>query len=125
MKDETRDISSLVLLVCSKFKTNKKHSGKKMITSLPEEREEERLGGAQADREWLVEYVVELPEDNPIRMITIIRGAEMSEVQGRLYDILRAQYASEARLDVTVVRMEPVDMRTDVGLFEIGGVYQP
>ena len=96
-----------------------------MMAYLPEEREEERLGGAQADREWLVEYVVELPEDNPIRMITIIRGAEMSEVQGRLYDILRAQYASEARLDVTVVRMEPVDMRTDVALFEIGGVYQP
>ena len=58
-------------------------------------------------------------------MITIIRGAEMSEVQGRLYDILRAQYASEARLDVTVIRMEPVDMRTDVALFEIGGVSQP
>ena len=92
---------------------------------IPEEREDERLEGAQTDREWLVEYVVELPEDNPVRMITIIRGAEMSEVQGRLYDILRAQYASEARLDVTVVRMEPVDMRTDVGLFEIGGVYQP
>jgi len=95
------------------------------MTYLPEEREEERLEGAQVDREWLVEYVVELPDDSPIRMITIIRGAEMSEVQGRLYDILRAQYASEARLDVTVVRMEPVDMRTDVGLFEIGGVYQP
>ncbi|MED6298219.1 MAG: hypothetical protein VX828_07965, partial [Candidatus Thermoplasmatota archaeon] len=61
---------------------------------IPEEREEERLEGAQTDREWLVEYVVELPVDNPIRMITIIRGAEMSEVQGRLYDILRAQYAS-------------------------------
>ena len=47
---------------------------------LPEEKEEERLGGAQADREWLVEYVVELPDDNPIRMITIIRGAEMSDI---------------------------------------------
>ena len=92
---------------------------------VPEEREEERLGGAQADREWLVEYVVELPEQNAVRMITVIRGAEMSEVQGRLYDVLRAQYAAEARLDVTVIRMEPVDMRTDVGLFEIGGVYQP
>ena len=92
---------------------------------LPEENEEERLGGAQAVREWLVEYVVELPEQNAVRMITVIRGAEMSEVQGRLYDVLRAQYAAEARLDVTVIRMEPVDMRTDVGLFEIGGVYQP
>ncbi len=92
---------------------------------VPEEREEERLGGAQADREWLVEYVVELPEQNAVRMITVIRGSEMSEVQGRLYDVLRAQYAAEARLDVTVIRMEPVDMRTDVGLFEIGGVYQP
>ena len=92
---------------------------------VPEEREEERLWGAQADREWLVEYVVELPEQNAVRMITVIRGSEMSEVQGRLYDVLRAQYAAEARLDVTVIRMEPVDMRTDVGLFEIGGVYQP
>ena len=92
---------------------------------VPEEREEERLGGAQADREWLVEYVVELPEQNAVRMITVIRGSEMSEVQGRLYDVLRAQYAAETRLDVTVIRMEPVDMRTDVGLFEIGGVYQP
>ncbi len=91
----------------------------------PEEKEEERLGGVQVDREWLVEYVVELQDENPIRMVTILRGAEMADVQGRLYDILRAQYASEARLDVTVIRMEPVDMRTDVALFEIGGTFQP
>ena len=92
---------------------------------IPEEREEERQSGARVDREWLVEYVVELPENNPIRMVTILRGSEMSDVQGRLYDILRVQYASETRLDVTVIRMEPVDMRTDVALFEIGGTFQP
>ena len=92
---------------------------------IPEEREEERRESAQVDREWLVEYIVELPDDNTIRMVTILRGAQMADVQGRLYDILRAQYASETRLDVTVVRMEPVDMRTDVALFEIGGTYQP
>ena len=92
---------------------------------IPEEREEERLDRAQADREWLVEYIVELPENNSIRMVTILRGGQMADVQGRLYDILRAQYANESRLDVTVVRMEPVDMRTDVALFEIGGTYQP
>ena len=92
---------------------------------IPEEREEERLGGVQADRVWLVEYIIELPDENPIRLVTILRGAQMADVQGRLYDVLRAQYASETRLDVTVVRMEPVDMRTDVALFEIGGTYQP
>jgi hypothetical protein len=92
---------------------------------IPEESEEERVDSAQADREWLVEYIVELPEDNSIRMVTILRGGQMADVQGRLYDILRAQYANESRLDVTVVRMEPVDMRTDVALFEIGGTYQP
>jgi len=96
-----------------------------MMAYIPEEREEARLGGAQVDREWLVEYIVELPDENTIRMVTILRGAQMADVQGRLYDILRAQYASEARLDVTVIRMEPVDMRTDVALFEIGGTYQP
>ena len=51
---------------------------------IPEEREEERLGGAQVDREWLVEYIVEFPEENPIRMVTILRGANMADVQGRL-----------------------------------------
>ncbi len=96
-----------------------------MMAYIPEEREEERRESAQVDREWLVEYIVELPDDNTIRMVTILRGAQMADVQGRLYDILRAQYASETRLDVTVVRMEPVDMRTDVALFEIGGTYQP
>ncbi len=73
----------------------------------------------------MVEYIVEVPDENATRMVTILRGSQMADVQGRLYDILRAQYASEARLDVTVVRMEPVDMRTDVALFEIGGTYQP
>ena len=92
---------------------------------IPEEREEERLGGVQADREWLVEYCSEVPDESPSRMVTVLRGGQMSGVQGRVYEVLRAQYASEARLDVTVVRMEPVDMRTDVALFEIGGTYQP
>ena len=92
---------------------------------IPEEKEEGRLGDVQADREWLVEYIVELPDENPIRLLTILRGGQMADVQGRLYDILRTQYAAETRLDVTVVRMEPVDMRTDVALFEIGGTYQP
>ena len=96
-----------------------------MMAYIPEEKEQERLGGAQVDREWLVEYIVELPEENPIRMVTILRGAQMADVQSRLYDTLRAVYASETRLDVTVVRMEPVDMRTDVALFEIGGTFQP
>ena len=92
---------------------------------IPEEKEEGRLGDVQADREWLVEYIVELPDENPSRVVTILRGGQMADVQGRLYVILRTQYAPETRLDVTVVRMEPVDMRTDVALFEIGGTYQP
>ena len=92
---------------------------------IPEENENGRQESVQTEREWLVEYIVEFPEENPIRMVTILRGAKMADVLGSLYDILRAQYASETRLDVTVVRMEPVDMRTDVALFEIGGTYQP
>jgi hypothetical protein len=92
---------------------------------IPEERKEGRQEGAPTDREWLVEYIVELPEEMPMRMVTILRGAQMSDVQGRLYDILRSEFAAHQRLDVTIVRMEPVDMRTDAALFEIGGAYQP
>tara|TARA_B100001996_G_scaffold161176_1_gene122902 strand:- start:572 stop:859 length:288 start_codon:yes stop_codon:yes gene_type:complete len=95
------------------------------MTYIPEESKEEQRQEAQVDREWLVEYVVELPEENPMRMLTILRGPKMSDVQGRLYDMLRSQFANVSRLDVTVIRMEPVDMRTDVALFEIGGTYQP
>lgn len=92
---------------------------------IPEESEERRQQGVQAEREWLVEFIVEISGENPIRTVTILRGAELADVQGRLYDVLRSEYASQVRLDVTVVRMEPVDMRTDVALFEIGGTYQP
>jgi hypothetical protein len=92
---------------------------------IPEEHKEGRQEGVQVDREWLVEFIVEIADQNPIRTVTILRGAQMADVQGRLYDVLRSNYASEVRLDVTVVRMEPVDMRTDVALFEIGGTYQP
>ena len=55
---------------------------------IPEEKEEGRLGDVQADREWLVEYIVELPDENPIRLVTILRGGQMADVQGRLYDCL-------------------------------------
>ena len=51
---------------------------------IPEEREEERLEGVQADREWLVEYIIELPDENPIRQVTILRGEQMADVQARL-----------------------------------------
>jgi hypothetical protein len=93
---------------------------------IPEENENGRQESVQTEREWLVEYILDIPDSGePVRMVTILRGAQMADVQGRLYDILRSQYASYQRLDVTVVRMEPVDMRTDVAMFEIGGTYQP
>jgi len=91
----------------------------------PEKGESGRQEGAQTEREWMVEYVVEIPNRDEMRCLTILRGREMSDVQARLYDILRSDHAGETRLDVTIVRMEPVDMRTDAALFEIGGSYQP
>lgn len=91
----------------------------------PEENETGRQLGAQAEREWMVEYIIDIPEVEPIRNIAILRGREMSDVQSRLYDILRAQFVEARRLDVTVIRMEPVDMRTDSSLFEIGGAFAP
>ncbi len=91
----------------------------------PEENETGRQLGAQAEREWMVEYIVDIPEVAPVRNIAILRGREMSDVQSRLYDVLRAQFVEARRLDVTVIRIEPVDMRTDSSLFEIGGAFAP
>jgi len=91
----------------------------------PEDKETGRQLGAQTTREWMVEYIVDIPEVAPIRNVAILRGREMSDVQSRLYDLLRAEFVDARRLDVTVIRMEPVDMRTNSSLFEIGGAFAP
>ena len=70
---------------------------------IPEENENGRQESVQTEREWLVEYILDIPDNGePVRMVTILRGAQMADVQGRLYDILRSQYASYQRLDVTL-----------------------
>ena len=76
-------------------------------------------------REWLVEYYVERAHETPLHCLTVLRGRDSDEVQGRLYAELRENFPLDVRLEVTVTKMVPIDADTDEGLFEMEGAYQP
>jgi hypothetical protein len=79
----------------------------------------------QPIREWLIEYYVERGQEAQMHCLTILRGRNTDEVQGRLYAELRENFPLDVKLEVTVTKMVPIDGDTDEGLFEIDGAYQP
>jgi hypothetical protein len=76
-------------------------------------------------REWIVEYIVEIPGEDPLKHLSILRGRDVDDVQARLYQELREEYPASERIEVTVMRLLPVEKDTDEQMFELGGVYQP
>jgi len=76
-------------------------------------------------REWIVEYLVEIPGQEPLKHLSILRGRDVHDVQARLYQELREEYPTCEKIEVTVMRLLPVEKDTDEQMFELGGVYQP
>ena len=76
-------------------------------------------------REWIVEYIVEIPGEDALNHLSILRGQDVHDVQARLYQELREEYPASERIEVTVMRLLPVEKDTDEQMFELGGVYQP
>ncbi len=76
-------------------------------------------------REWIVEYIVEIPGEDALNHLSILRGQDVHDVQARLYQELREEYPASERIEVTVIRLLPVEKDTDEQMFELGGVYQP
>ena len=76
-------------------------------------------------REWIVEYIVEIPGQEVRNHLSILRGLDVHDVQARLYQELREEYPTSDRIEVTVMRLLPVEKDTDEQMFELEGVYQP
>ncbi len=76
--------------------------------------------------EWMVEFILEIRGELPIRSVTVLHGGDMEDVRGALHRELTGIYPEAMRLDVTVIRMAPVDMQTDQTLFDHEvGLYLP
>ena len=91
----------------------------------PEDLRDEASEIVLVTREWLVEYTVELPGEEPANHLSILRGRDVHDVQARLYQELRQEYSSSERIEVTVNRLLPVEKETDEHMFEVEGLYQP
>ena len=52
-------------------------------------------------REWIVEYLVEIPGQEPLKHLSILRGRDVHDVQARLYQELREEYFKNEKLQGT------------------------
>ncbi|MCH2348341.1 MAG: hypothetical protein MK233_00245 [Candidatus Poseidoniales archaeon] len=84
-----------------------------------------RDGTVVVKREWIVEYLVEISGQEPLKHLSILRGRDVHDVQARLYQELREEYPTCEKIEVTVMRLLPVEKDTDEQMFELDGVYQP
>ena len=75
-------------------------------------------------REWVVEYRVDV-ENISYHHLSVIQGTDMKNVQKTLFEELREEYNHAERIDVTVIRMEPVQTHTNQRIFDHSTPFQP
>jgi hypothetical protein len=76
--------------------------------------------------EWMVEYILEIRGEQPVRSVTILHGSDLDDVRSALHRELTGIHPDVMRIDVTVIRMALVEMQTNQTLFdEEEGIYQP
>ena len=84
--------------------------------------------GTQQDkqnlRQWAVEYVVEHLGER-FHHITVLEGTDVNEVQHSLFEELRELYPAAERLEVAIVRMDPIQTQTEERLFSDCTGYNP
>lgn len=78
----------------------------------------------ESSREWIVEYRVDVDEISH-HHLSMIEGKNLQDVQANLFAELREEYADSERIDVTVIRMEPVETHVMDTHFDKASVYQP
>ena len=78
--------------------------------------------GTQPLKEWVVEYTVVVNRETN-QHLNIVYGEDLADVQRRLLNELRKNYAENERIDVTVQRMEEVKETSDSVIFE--GCFTP
>ena len=75
--------------------------------------------------EWMVEYILELRGDAPVRSVTVVDATDLDMVRTELYRELTSIYPDASRIDVTVIRMATVASIEAESLFDEESEFQP
>ena len=75
--------------------------------------------------EWMVEYILELRGDTPVRSVTVVDATDLDMVRTELYRELTSIYPDASRIDVTVIRMATVSSVEAESLFDEESEFHP
>lgn len=75
--------------------------------------------------EWMVEYILEVRGESPVRSITVVDATDLDMVRNELYRELTSIYPDASRIDVTVIRMATVASVEAESLFDEKSTFQP
>ena len=75
--------------------------------------------------EWMVEYILEVRGETPVRSITVVDATDLDMVRTELYRELTTIYPDASRIDVTVIRMATVASVEAESLFDEESAFQP
>ena len=75
--------------------------------------------------EWMVEYILEVRGEPPVRSITVVDATDLDMVRSELYRELTSIYPDASRIDVTVIRMATVSSVEAESLFDEESAFQP
>jgi len=75
--------------------------------------------------EWMVEYILEVRGESPVRSITVVDATNLDMVRTELYRELTSIYPDASRIDVTVIRMATVSSVEAESLFDEESAFQP
>ena len=78
----------------------------------------------QPEREWVVEYRVDI-ENASYHHLSMLKGKDSKSVQATLFEELRTEYSHVERIDVTVIRLEPVETHSRDLEFDMSTMFQP
>ena len=75
--------------------------------------------------EWMVEYILEVRGESPVRSITVVDATDLDMVRTELYRELTSIYPDASRIDVTVIRMATVSSVEAESFFDEESAFQP
>ena len=75
--------------------------------------------------EWMVEYILEVRGESPVRSITVVDATDLDMVRSELYRELTSIYPEASRIDVTVIRMATIASIETESLFDEDSTFQP
>jgi|ETNmetMinimDraft_19_1059907.scaffolds.fasta_scaffold81617_2 hypothetical protein len=73
-------------------------------------------------KEWVVEYYAKVG-DETTHHLSVLAGESMEEVQKNLMHELRSTYKEAQEIEVTVMRMEEIEVEPNVAMFN--GTFTP